>query len=78
MLCGATPMLLLPRSRRSYKGLHTSEDDVEQSNGKVPNGSAAAPQSPSNGGLASPGAQQHFSYLGCGFARCAARLLAGA
>ena len=41
---------------------------MEQPNGKVPNGHAATPQSPTNGAVAAP---QHFSYLGCGFARCA-------
>ena len=43
---------------------------MEQPNGKVPNGHAATPQSPTNGAAAG-GAPQHFSYLGCGFARCA-------
>ena len=44
---------------------------MEQPDGKVPNGHAATPQSPTNGGVAAGGAPQHFSYLGCGFARCA-------
>lgn len=44
---------------------------MEQPNGKVPNGHAATPQSPTNGGVAAGGPPQHFSYLGCGFARCA-------
>jgi len=64
------------RSRRSYKGVYNSDEDVEEANakatnGKAPNGAAAAPGSPTHGGVGSPTAQPRFSYLGCGFARCA-------
>ena len=72
--CGARARA---RSRRSYKGVYNSDEDVEEANakatnGKAPNGAAAAPGSPTHGGVGSPTAQPRFSYLGCGFARCAA------